>query len=272
MKIPARETFKERRIMSSVDTKRVKTIFVVTINRPEVRNAIDAPTASELAQAFETFDKDDTLTAAVLTGAKETFCSGVDLKVASDKTREPSVAAGGAAPLGIGHLILTKPVIAAVEGYAVAGGLELAVWCDLRVAAEDAVFGVYSRRWGVPLADGGTIWLPRLIGHSRALDMILTGRSVSGQEALTMGLVNRLVPHGKALETALALAHELARFPQQCLRADRLSTYEQWSLPLEEALRKEAQRALEVINSGEAHKGAERFVDGHGRHGNFIDI
>jgi enoyl-CoA hydratase len=271
MKRPARETFKERWLMSSVDTKRVKTIFVVTINRPEVHNAIDAPTASALMQAFEKFDKDNTLTAAVLTGAKETFCSGVDLTVASDKTREPSVAAGSA-PLGAGHLILTKPVIAAVEGYAVAGGLELAVWCDLRVAAEDAVFGVYSRRWGVPLADGGTIWLPRLIGHSRALDMILTGRSVSGQEALTMGLVNRLVPHGKALETALALAHDLARFPQQCLRADRLSSYEQWSLPLEEALRNEARRALEVINSGEAHKGAKRFVDGHGRHGDFSDI
>ncbi|HEX9133036.1 MAG TPA: crotonase/enoyl-CoA hydratase family protein, partial [Ktedonobacteraceae bacterium] len=172
----------------------------------------------------------------------------------------------------VSRMLLSKPVIAAVEGYAVAGGFEIALWCDLRVAAEDAVFGVYNRRWGVPLVDGGTVRLPRLIGHSHALDLILTGRGVSGQEALVMGLANRIVPKGKALQAALALAGDLARFPQQCLRADRLSSYEQWSLSLEEGLRNETRRGLETIQSGEAQAGARRFVDGHGRHGSTSDI
>jgi enoyl-CoA hydratase len=163
-------------------------------------------------------------------------------------------------------------VIAAVEGYAVAGGLELALWCDLRVAAEDAVFGVYCRRWGVPLVDGGTVRLPRLIGQSHALDMILTGRGVSGEEAHAMGLANRLVPHGKALDAALALAADLARFPQYCMRSDRLSSYEQWSLPLNEALLNETRRGIAVINSGETQTGAKRFIQGHGRHGDAGDI
>ena len=167
---------------------------------------------------------------------------------------------------------LSKPVIAAVEGHAVAGGLELALWCDVRVAAEDAVFGVYNRRWGVPLVDGGTVRLPRLIGQSHALDMILTGRGVSGEEARSMGLANRLVAHGKALETALALASDLSRFPQVCLRSDRLSTYEQWTLPLDEALRNETRHGLTVITSGEMQAGAKRFVQGRGRHGNASDI
>src|SRR5947209_14947783 len=197
-------------MMSNVYTEKVGTALVVTINRPEVRNAIDAPTASALAQAFRDFDGDDTLAVAVLTGAGGTFCSGADLTAILESTRIPRIAEDGDAPLGVSRLLLTKPVIAAVEGYAVAGGLEIALWCDLRVAAEDAVFGVYCRRWGVPLADGGTIRLPRLIGHSHALDLILTGRSVSGQEALTMGLVNRLVPHGEALEAALNLAGEIS--------------------------------------------------------------
>jgi enoyl-CoA hydratase len=169
-------------------------------------------------------------------------------------------------------MLLSKPVIAAVEGYAVAGGLELALWCDLRVAAEDAVFGVYCRRWGIPLIDGGTVRLPRLIGHSHALDMILTGRGVSGQEALNMGLANRLVPPGRALDCSVSLAKELARLPQRCLRSDRLSSYEQWSLSTEEALRNETRRGLEVIHSGESEEGAGRFRAGHGRHGDAHDI
>src|SRR5947209_10299775 len=197
-------------MMSNVYTKKVGTALVVTINRPEVRNAIDAPTASALAQSFRDFDGDDRLAVAVLTGAGGTFCSGADLTVISDTTRVPRIAEDGDAPLGVSRLLLTKPVIAAVEGYAVAGGLEIALWCDLRVAAEDAVFGVYNRRWGVPLVDGGTLRLPRLIGHSHALDLILTGRGVSGQEALTMGLANRIVPKGKALEAALNLAGEIS--------------------------------------------------------------
>jgi enoyl-CoA hydratase len=169
-------------------------------------------------------------------------------------------------------MLLSKPVIAAVEGYAVAGGLEVALWCDLRVAAEDAVFGVYNRRWGVPLVDGGTVRLPRLVGQSHALDLILTGRGVSGQEALMMGLANRIVEKGKALQAALALASDLARYPQQCLRSDRLSSYEQWSLSLEEGLRNETRWGIGTIHSGEAQAGARRFVDGHGRHGSASDI
>ena len=258
--------------VNSVRTERVDAMLVVTINRPEVRNAIDGPTASALAQIFRDFDVDDALSVAVLTGAGGTFCSGADLAAIFDDARRLSVAEDGDAPEGASRMLLSKPVIAAVEGYAVAGGLELALWCDLRVAAEDAIFGVYCRRWGVPLVDGGTIRLPRLIGHSHALDMILTGRGVSGPEALSMGLVNRLVPHGAALEAAVALASELARFPQQCLRSDRLSSYEQWSLSLEEALRNETRRGLDVIRSGETLKGARRFVEGYGRHGNATDI
>lgn len=255
-----------------VQTEIVDTIFIVTLNRPEVRNAIDGPTARALVDAFQSFDSDDALSVAVLTGAGGTFCAGADLTAITDRERGLRVAEEGDAPLGISRMLLSKPVIAAVEGYAVAGGLELALWCDLRVAAEDATFGVYCRRWGVPLVDGGTIRLARLIGHSHALDMILTGRGVSGQEALTMGLVNRLVPRGTALESALALATQLARFPQQCLRSDRLSSYEQWSLPMEEALRNEIRRGLDVIRSSEMIAGVRRFVEGHGRHGDTSDI
>ena len=255
-----------------VITRTIDTIFIVTINRPEVRNAIDGPTARALVDAFRAFDSDTSLRVAVLTGAGDTFCSGADLTSIADPERGLRVAEDGNAPLGISRMLLSKPVIAAVEGYAVAGGLELALWCDLRVAAEDAIFGVYCRRWGVPLVDGGTIRLPRLIGHSHALDMILTGRGVTGQEALAMGLANRLVPRGTALEAALILAAELARFPQQCLCSDRLSSYEQWSLPIEEALRNETRRGLEVIQSSEMVIGVRRFVEGHGRHGDTSDI
>ncbi len=257
---------------NNVRTERDGPLFVVTIDRPGVRNAIDGPMATALAQAFREFDADPGLAVAVLTGAGSTFCSGFDLTAIFDEKRNLQVTESGDAPLGVSRMLLSKPVIAAVEGYAVAGGLEIALWCDLRVAAEDAVFGVYNRRWGVPLVDGGTVRLPRLIGHSHALDLILTGRGVSGQEALMMGLANRIVPKGKALQAALALAGDLARFPQKCLRSDRLSSYEQWSLSLEEGLRNENRRGLEIIQSGETQAGARRFVEGHGRHGSMNDI
>jgi enoyl-CoA hydratase len=250
-----------------VSTQRLGAVFVVTINRPEVRNAIDRATAHALTYAFQVFDADDSLAVAILTGADNTFCSGFDLKAMFDQERAVSLALEGEGPLGVTRMMLGKPVIAAIEGYAVAGGMELALWCDLRVAAENAVFGVYNRRWGVPLVDGGTVRLPRLIGHSHALDLILTGRSVSGQEARLMGLVNRLVAPGQALAAALTLANDLAQLPQQGLRSDRLSSYKQWSLPLEEALRCEAWHGLEVLRSGSALAGAQRFVEGHGRHG-----
>jgi enoyl-CoA hydratase len=246
--------------------------LVVTINRPEVRNALDEPAASRLARTFREFDSDDALSVAVLTGSGGTFCSGFDLKAVADGTRTPRVSEEGDGPLGVTRMLLSKPVIAAVEGYAVAGGLEVALWCDLRVAAENAVFGVFNRRWGVPLVDGGTIRLPRLIGQSHALDMILTGRGVSGQEAVTMGLVNRLTRPGEALTSALALADDLARFPQRCLRSDRLGVYEQWSRPWTEALRNETRRGLEVLQSGESVEGARRFAAGRGRHGSLSDI
>ena len=248
--------------------------LVVTINRPEVRNAINGPTANEIAAVFRAFDVDDTLSVAILTGTGSTFCAGADLKsfVNGDGEQAPHIREQGDGPLGVSRILLSKPVIAAIEGYAVAGGLELALWCDMRVAAENAVFGVYSRRWGVPLVDGGTVRLPRLIGHSHALDMILTGRGISGQEALSWGLANRLVPPGESLQHALTLANELARFPQFCMRSDRLSSYEQWSLSLEEALRNETQRGMQVMSSDEARIGASRFVAGHGRHGDGSDI
>jgi enoyl-CoA hydratase len=243
-------------------------ILVVTIDRPEVRNAVDGPTAAALADAFRTFDADDTLSVAVLTGTSGTFCAGADLKAITDgrgNRVERDVTVDG--PMGPTRMLLDKPVIAAVEGHAVAGGLELALWCDLRVAATDAVFGVYCRRWGVPLIDGGTIRLPRLIGHSHALDLILTGRGVSGDEALRMGLANRLVVPGQALTVALELAAELAALPQRCLRSDRRSAYEQWGLDLSAALARETELGMEVIASGETHAGAARFAAGAGRHG-----
>jgi enoyl-CoA hydratase len=253
-------------------TERRGPICLVTINRPEVRNAIDGPTAAALAQAMRDFDQDASLAVAVLTGSGGTFCSGFDLKAVADGARTLRVSEEGDGPLGVTKMLLSKPVIAAVEGYAVAGGLEVALWCDLRVAADDAIFGVLNRRWGVPLVDGGTIRLPRLIGQSHALDLILTGRSVSGQEALTMGLANRLTRPGEALTEALAMADDLARFPQHGLRSDRLSVYEQWALSWEEALGNETRRGLEVLRSGESIEGVRRFAAGHGRHGSTIDI
>ena len=243
-------------------------VRVVTIDRPERRNAVNRPTADQLVEAFAAFDADESLSVAVLTGAGGTFCAGADLKAVSEG-RGNRVLPDGDGPMGPTRMLLGKPVIAAVEGFAVAGGLELAAWCDLRVAASDAVFGVYCRRWGVPLVDGGTIRLPRLIGHSHALDLILTGRGVSGEEARAMGLVNRLTEPGRALEGALELAGQLARFPQQCLRSDRLSSYEQWPLDLPGALSVEYARGIATIESGETLEGASRFVGGEGRHGAF---
>jgi enoyl-CoA hydratase len=254
--------------MSTVRYEVADKVAVVTIDRPAVRNAVDAPTASLLAEAFRAFEEDHHASVAVLTGAQDTFCAGADLKAVS-KGRGNPVHESGDGPMGPTRMLLSKPVIAAVEGYAVAGGLELALWCDLRVAARDAVFGVYCRRWGVPLVDGGTVRLPRLIGHSRALDMILTGRGVSGEEALAFGLVNRLVDSGKALEASLALAAELTKFPQLCMRNDRLSSYQQWDHSLSEALQQETTKGLEVIDSGETRSGAQRFAKGAGRHGSF---
>ena len=245
-------------------------VAIITLNRwNEARNAVDGETARALAESLRRFDADDALSAAVVTGAGRTFCSGADLKALSDPTRTLRLEDHGDGPMGFSRLMLSKPVIAAVEGHAVAGGLELALWCDLRVAARDAVFGVFCRRWGVPLMDGGTIRLARLIGHSRALDMILTGRPVSGEEAFAIGLANRLVERGQALLAAIELAKSIAAFPQQCLRSDRLSSYEQWSLPLADALRNEFYRGVQVIGRGETLEGAARFAGGAGRHGSF---
>lgn len=241
-------------------------VTIVTIDRPDVRNAVDRATATSLADAFRAFDADDGHDVAVLTGGGGTFCAGADLKGIGDG-RGNAVTPDGDGPMGPTRMLLSKPVIAAVEGFAVAGGLELALWCDLRVAARDAVFGVFCRRWGVPLVDGGTIRLPRLIGHSHALDLILTGRGVTGDEALRMGLANRLVAPGEARTAAVALAAELAALPQRCLREDRASSYAQWGLPLDEALLVEYEHGRRVLASGESREGAARFAAGAGRHG-----
>jgi enoyl-CoA hydratase len=254
--------------MTTVRTESRGPVAIVTLDRPEVRNAVDRATAEALADAFRRFDADESLRVAVLTGAGGTFCAGADLKAVAGG-RGNRAAPDGDGPMGPTRLLLSKPVVAAVEGFAVAGGLELALWCDLRVAARDAVFGVYCRRWGVPLIDGGTVRLPRLVGQSLALDMILTGRGVSGEEALRTGLANRLVERGRALDAALELAGELARFPQRCLRSDRLSALQQWNLSLEDALAHETRLGLEVIGSGETLAGARRFAEGAGRHGSF---
>ena len=244
-------------------------VAVVTIDRPEVANAVDRPTAEALAEAFRRFDAADDLDVAVLTGANRTFCAGADLKAMREPgaPRASRVAPDGDGPVGPTRMLLGKPVIAAVEGHAVAGGLELAVWCDLRVAAEDAVFGVYCRRWGIPLMDGGTIRLARLIGHSHALDLILTGRGVHGEEAQRIGLANRLASPGQALDVAVALAGELASRPQAALRSDRLSSYEQWSLPLDQALKREYEHGMRALETGELFTGLDRYASGEWRAG-----
>lgn len=231
---------------SGVRIEKQDATWVVTIDRPHRRNAVDAKTGADLAAAFEAFDTDDTAAVAVLTGAAGTFCAGADLvELAAGEPRP--VAADGPGPMGQTRMRLGKPVIAAVEGHAVAGGLELALWCDLRVAGAGAVFGVFCRQWGVPLVDLGTVRLPRLIGHSQAMDLILTGRGVSGEEAVRMGLVNRLVEDGHALAAALELADELAQLPQPALRNDRLSAIEQWDLSESEAIQNERRHGLQTL-------------------------
>ncbi|MED5618830.1 crotonase/enoyl-CoA hydratase family protein [Ideonella sp. BN130291] len=247
-------------------------VWTVTLHRPEVRNAVDGLTARALADAFREFESEPSAHVAVLTGAGGHFCAGADLRaVAQGQHGEMALplntdlASDG--PMGPSRLQLSKPVIAAVSGYAVAGGLELALWCDLRVVDETAVFGVFCRRWGVPLIDGGTVRLPRLIGESRALDLILTGRPVDAEEALQIGLANRKVPAGQALAAAQALAAEIAALPQQCLRNDRASTLRQAGRSLREALAQEFALGLETLRSGEAQEGAARFAAGAGRHG-----
>lgn len=241
-------------------------VAVVTIDRPDVRNAVDRETANALVEAFRRFDADPALSVAILTGAGETFCAGADLKAVAAGAGN-RVKRKGDGPMGPTRMQLSKPVIAAVEGHAVAGGLELALWCDLRVAARDAVFGVYCRRFGVPLIDGGTVRLPRLIGQSRALDMILTGRAVGAEEAFSWGLANRLSEPGAALETAISLAEALALLPQACLRGDRASALEQWALPEAEAIANEFRYGKQTLESGETLSGAQKFAAGKGRGG-----
>lgn len=247
-------------------------ITIVSISRPGVRNAVDGDTAAGLAAAFREFDANPDSDVAILYGEYGTFCAGADLKAVAAEADSNRLAADGDGPMGPSRMVLGKPVIAAIAGHAVAGGLELALWCDMRVVEQSAVLGVYCRRWGVPLIDGGTIRLPRLIGHSRALDLILTGRPVAAAEALQMGLANRVVADGEALTAAMELAEQLLSFPQNCLRSDRLSAYEQWGMPLEEALDNEFRRGMEVIDSRETVTGASRFAAGKGRHGDFDNI
>lgn len=272
----------------SVSSRRNGSIVVITLSRPDVRNAVDADTARALYAAFIAFEKDVDAKVAVFHGAHGHFCAGWDLKAGARMAREeggpgvltnmdfeplsgaqlesqPSSAPLG--PMGPSRLLLSKPVIAAVSGAAVAGGMELALWCDMRVMEEDAYFGVFCRRFGVPLIDGGTVRLPRLIGMGHAMDLILTGRKVEAVEALAMGLVNRVVPTGGALDAALALAEQLADFPQATMNADRMSAYQQWDLPLHHALHQEWLRGKACIEEG--LEGAGRFADGQGRHGSF---
>lgn len=243
-------------------------VLVVTIDRPEVRNAVDRIAADLLIEAFESFDADDALSVAVLTGGGGTFCAGADLHgVAEGRGNRVSEDMAEHGPMGPTRMDLSKPVVAAIEGFAVAGGLELAVWCDLRVAASDATLGVYCRRWGVPLVDGGTVRLPRLVGHGRAMDLILTGRGVGAAEAHTMGLVDRVTEPGGALGAAVELARQLASLPQRCMRSDRRSAIDQWSMDHDAAMTRETELGLATIRSGETLEGARRFAAGEGRHG-----
>ncbi|MFZ3034640.1 MAG: crotonase/enoyl-CoA hydratase family protein [Parvibaculum sp.] len=270
--------------MDVVRVERNGSVTTVILSRPDVRNAVDRPTAEALANAFLEFEQDDEAQVAVFAGDHGTFCAGADLKAvaAGESQRGNLIVNPGTSldfdrlatdgPMGPSRMVLSKPVIGAISGFAVAGGLELALWCDMRVVEEDAVLGVFCRRWGVPLIDGGTVRLPRLIGHSRAMDMILTGRAVSAEEALGMGLANRVVPKGQARAEAEKLATEIARFPQTCLRGDRMSAYEQWDLPYDRALANEFDHGRKVLSTGETVKGAARFAAGKGRGGRFDEI
>ena len=253
-------------VLTSVDDG----VLTITLNRPDKRNAVDRPTASALRRAFTEFEENRALKVAVLCGAGGNFCAGADLAAMDDPERRNEIDPHGTGhgPMGPTRMTLSKPVIAAVSGYAVAGGLELALMCDLRVVEKSAVFGVFCRRWGVPLIDGGTVRLPRVVGHGRAMDMILTGRPVQAEEALAMGLANRVVDDGKALDSARTLARELAAFPQRCLLADRASALRQWDLELHNALVAEGAAGYPVVFE-ESIKGAKRFKNGAGRHGQF---
>lgn len=247
-------------------------VCTISINLPAKRNAVNGPVAAELLAAFERFEADEHLRVAILTGSGGHFCAGADLAAVADPALRNALHpdGAGAGPMGPTRMALSKPLIAAVNGHAVAGGLELALLADVRVADEDAVFGVFCRRWGVPLIDGGTVRLPRIVGMGRALDMILTGRAVSAAEALAMGLVNRLAPSGGALAVAKEMAHQMAAFPQRCMLVDRRSAYAQWDLPLAEALRQEGARGTPIVEA-EGEAGAARFSQGAGRHGRFSD-
>ncbi len=255
----------------SIIVSRDGPVTIVTIDRPARRNAVDAATARALYEAFLAFDDDKDSAVAILTGAERAFCAGADLQAIAngDGNRVVSGGLNTLGPMGPTRLRLAKPVIAAIEGYAVAGGAELALWCDLRVMAQGATFGIYCRRFGVPLVDLGSIRLPRLIGHSRAMDLILTGRPVDAEEALSIGLANRIAPKGEALASAVALAKELAGFPQTCLRNDRASALAQWDLPEGAAIENEVKLGLATLRSGETASGAQRFAQGEGRHGEF---
>lgn len=257
----------------AVEIERNGPVTTVILNRPEVRNAVDNETAKALADAFRGFELDDEARAGVFWGNHGTFCAGADLKAVArgERTRRYEQGYAGDGPMGPSRLVLSKPVIAAVSGYAVAGGMELALWCDMRVMEEDAVFGVFCRRWGVPLIDGGTVRLPRLVGLSNALDLILTGRPVQAEEAKTMGLVNRIAPPGEARKMAEEIALQLAQFPQRCLATDRTSAYRSFDLDFDDAMRQEFENGMQVIQD-EAIPGAQRFVDGKGRHGGFGDL
>jgi len=258
--------------MAKVAVEKEGAVTIVSIDRfAEARNAVDPETAVLLRRAFHAFEGDIDQSVAILTGRGGTFCAGFDLKVAAERAGSAIHDPEGPGPMGPTRHAMSKPVIAAIEGYAVAGGLELALWCDMRVASQSAKFGVFCRRWGVPLIDGGTVRLPRLIGQSRALDMILTGREVSAREAFDWGLANRLVPEGQALDEAKKLAELLIKFPQACLRSDRRSAYEQWDLAFTDALENEARRGAPALEA-EARKGAARFAAGKGRGGDFGNI
>jgi len=253
-----------------IKVEKTNSITTIIIDNPEVKNAIDRESAEALADAFREFERDTNARVAVLWGSNGVFCSGANLKAVAEGNHN-RIEKTGDGPMGPTRMVLSKPVIAAVAGYAVAGGLELALWCDLRVVERDAVFGVFCRRVGVPLIDGGTVRLPRLIGVSHAIDMILTGRPVGAEEAYRMGLANRIVDVGKSRKEAEILAQQLAKFPQTCLREDRLSTYEQVGLILNDAMANEFEHGLKTLASGEFLKGSKEFVDGKGKHGKFFD-
>lgn len=269
---------------NAVRTEKNGPVWTIILNRPDVRNAVNRPTAAKLAEAFAAFDRDEDAAVAVFCGDNGTFCAGADLKEVAKGDRgnanlikNPGTGLGfdrldDTGPMGTSRMVLSKPVIGAISGYAVAGGLELSLWCDMRVVEEDAIFGVFCRRWGVPLVDGGTVRLPRLIGHSRAMDLILTGRPVNAEEALMVGLANRVVPKGEARTEAERIAHDIAAFPQTCMRNDRLSAIEQWDLPYDKAMAVEFEYGRDSMKGGTSTEGAARFAGGKGRGGRFDDI